>query len=241
MSTAFTNLQAVPLDSALPAQNTGTAGKALVSTGTSGQWNTILSMIGPGPGQTLGSAVANAILPTQAGAAGKILSTNGNGVLSWVTDTASSAGVTSITIDGTTYTGPVTITSVPSATTAGNVTGVVAITNGGTGATTAATALTNLGAAAANHAHNYAPTASPAFSGVPTAPTAAMGTNSNQLATTAFVQTAVDAFVLEPGGVGGIALQTTQTPPALGTWAFIGQIGDVGNTATGLYLYQRIE
>lgn len=40
-----------------------------------------------------------------------------------------------------------------SATTAGNVSGVVAVANGGTGATSAATARTNLGAAAASHAH----------------------------------------------------------------------------------------
>ena len=37
----------------------------------------------------------------------------------------------------------------------------------------------------------YAPLASPAFTGVPTAPTAAPGTNTTQLATTAFVNTAV--------------------------------------------------
>jgi hypothetical protein len=37
----------------------------------------------------------------------------------------------------------------------------------------------------------YAPLASPAFSGVPTAPTAAPGTNTTQVATTAFVETLV--------------------------------------------------
>lgn len=40
-----------------------------------------------------------------------------------------------------------------------------------------------------------APLASPEFTGVPTAPTAAQGTNSAQIATTAFVKTAVDAAV----------------------------------------------
>lgn len=44
--------------------------------------------------------------------------------------------------------------------TASNVTGTVAIANGGTGATSAAAALTNLGAAAATHTHNYAGSAS---------------------------------------------------------------------------------
>ena len=38
-----------------------------------------------------------------------------------------------------------------------------------------------------------APLASPAFTGTPTAPTAAAETNTTQVATTAFVKTAVDA------------------------------------------------
>ena len=51
--------------------------------------------------------------------------------------------------------------------------------------------------------------ASPTFTGVPAAPTAAAGTNTTQLATTAFVRTAVDAAVaLIPPGIptGGIIL-----------------------------------
>lgn len=41
--------------------------------------------------------------------------------------------------------------------------------------------------------NGYAPKASPAFTGAPTAPTAADGTNTTQIATTAFVQSAVTA------------------------------------------------
>ena len=41
----------------------------------------------------------------------------------------------------------------------------------------------------------YAPKASPAFTGVPTAPTAVLGTNNTQIATTAFVKTAIAALV----------------------------------------------
>jgi len=60
----------------------------------------------------------------------------------------------------------------------GNGTAVtLAVAGGGTGSTTAAGALTNLGAA---------PLASPTFTGVPAAPTAAAGTNTTQVATTAF-------------------------------------------------------
>lgn len=53
----------------------------------------------------------------------------------------------------------------------------LAVGSGGTGASTAAGARANL---------DVQPTGSPAFTGVPTAPTAALGTNTTQLATTAF-------------------------------------------------------
>ncbi len=74
-------------------------------------------------------------------------------------------------IDSTTY--------LTAAGTAANVSGVVAIANGGTAATTAAVALTNLGAA---------PIDSPTFTGVPLAPTPINTTNTTQIATTAFIQ-----------------------------------------------------
>jgi hypothetical protein len=49
-------------------------------------------------------------------------------------------------------------------------------------------------AAAGNHTHStLAPLASPAFTGVPTAPTAVVGTNTTQIATTAFVQASAPA------------------------------------------------
>ncbi|PBJ21165.1 hypothetical protein BSG18_32290 [Pseudomonas ogarae] len=60
------------------------------------------------------------------------------------------------------------------------------IGEGGTGATTREAALANLGGA---------PLASPALTGTPTAPTPAAGTNTAQLATTAFVRTALAALV----------------------------------------------
>jgi hypothetical protein len=61
----------------------------------------------------------------------------------------------------------------------------LSVANGGTGATTEAGALTNLGAA---------PIASPTFSGIPAAPTASAGTNTTQLATTAFVASALSGY-----------------------------------------------
>ena len=52
----------------------------------------------------------------------------------------------------------------------------------------------------------YAPKDSPAFTGVPTAPTAALGTNNTQIATTAFVKTAIAALV----GAAPAALDTLE-------------------------------
>jgi len=51
----------------------------------------------------------------------------------------------------------------------------------------------------------YAPTNSPTFTGVPAAPTAAPGTTSTQLATTAFVASAIS------GSVAGVASFNTRT------------------------------
>jgi hypothetical protein len=54
--------------------------------------------------------------------------------------------------------------------------------------------------ATATAASTYAPLASPALTGVPTAPTATAGTNTTQVATTAFVKTAVDNVVAAAPG-----------------------------------------
>lgn len=85
MSTAFTKLQVVPIDTALPTQGVGTAGKALISNGTNATWNTIIAMIGNGAGQTTASAALNAMLPPQAGNGGKVLQTNGSTAV-WTTE-----------------------------------------------------------------------------------------------------------------------------------------------------------
>ena len=58
-----------------------------------------------------------------------------------------------------------------------------------------------------------APTASPAFTGTPTAPTAAAGTNTTQIASTAFVQAAILAsaksLTATDQGSGVVALSLT--------------------------------
>ena len=65
--------------------------------------------------------------------------------------------------------------------------------------------------------NDYAPKASPSFSGTPTAPTANAGTNTTQIATTQFVQTALSGIAgamyfkgtIGTGGTAGTALPTS--------------------------------
>lgn len=63
-----------------------------------------------------------------------------------------------------------------------------------------------------------APLAGPEFTGIPKAPTAAAGTNTTQIATTAFVKTAVDAAV---GSVTQISYEVVQSLPASGSTGVI--------------------
>jgi hypothetical protein len=102
---------------------------------------------------------------------------------------------------------------------------------GGTAITTSATELnyvTGVTSGIQTQLNLKAPVASPAFTGVPTAPLAASGTNTSQLATTEFVQQeigSIDLSTLYP--VGSIYINATNsTNPAslfgFGTWVAFG-------------------
>lgn len=65
-----------------------------------------------------------------------------------------------------------------------------------------------------------APLASPAFTGTPTAPTATGGTNTTQLATTAFVQSALGSFSGLPSQTGNAGKYLT-TDGSIASWASV--------------------
>ena len=73
-----------------------------------------------------------------------------------------------------------------------------------------------------------APLASPALTGTPTAPTAASGTNTTQIATTAFVQSAVSGL-----GGGGASVTTSDAAPSSPSAGDLWYNTDAG----GLFLY----
>ena len=87
----------------------------------------------------------------------------------------------------------------------------------------------------ASAASTYAPLASPALTGVPTAPTAANGTNTTQVATTAFVLANGGAVTSVAGRTGAVTLSTADIS-GLGTMA-TATAADYSTTtvANGLY------
>lgn len=73
-----------------------------------------------------------------------------------------------------------------------------------------------------------APLVSPGFSGTPTAPTAASGTNTTQIATTEFVMSAIS-------GITGIDFQVVSSLPATGTTGTIYLVANGSSTTQNIY------
>lgn len=80
---------------------------------------------------------------------------------------------------------------------------------------------------------NKANLASPTFTGTPKAPTATAGTNTTQIATTAFVKTAVDDAI---GSITGLSFEVVQTLPSTGE---AGVIYLVPNSGSGTNTYDE--
>jgi hypothetical protein len=165
-------------------------------------------------------------------------------------------GVTSVsgtgTVNGITLTGTVTSTgsltlggTLSGVNLASQVTGTLPIANGGTGttSTTFANLTTNVtgtlpvanggtGVTTSTGTGSTVLSASPTFTGTPAAPTAANGTNTTQLATTAFVQNSIGAI---SAGVTSFSAGTTGLTPASSTSGAITLAGTlaVANGGTG--------
>ena len=152
-----------------------TAGDWMISNGTAWQKITNSSAVSSVAGKTGVVTLAGADITS-----GTVAVANGGTGATTLTGYIMGTGTTAMTASAT----------IPAA----NISGTVAIANGGTNATTASAALTNLGAAAI---------ASPTFTGTPAAPTATTGTNTTQLATTAFVNTAAGVHAIGDNYMGG--------------------------------------
>ena len=182
-----------------------------------------------GTGATTATGAVTNLLPTQTGNSGKFLTTNG-------TSTSWGAG------------GSGTVTSIAALTlgTAGADLGSSVANGTSTPVITLnvpTASASNRGALSAADwmAFNAkAPLASPTFTGTPAAPTATAGTNTTQLATTAFVTTAVAAAVPSQTGNSGKYLTTNGTTASWGTVGGSGTVtsvavagGTTGLTVTG--------
>jgi hypothetical protein len=181
------------------------------------------------------NVAVNVITPATATTLGGVIVPNSGGLSVDASGNLSVAAATGTSLGGVKQGAGVTIAA--DGTISANVTSVA----GRTGAVTLAVA----------DVSGAAPLAGPAFTGVPTAPTAAPGTNTTQLATTAFVQAAIGgasvtsfntrtgAVTLQASDVTGVGGALLASPAFTGTpTAPTAGVGDNSTTlATTNYVY----
>ena len=112
-----------------------------------------------------------------------------------------------------------------------NIEAVTGITMNGAAKEVGSGGVVDLGTVITSHQSlsSYAKKASPAFTGTPTAPTAAAGTNTTQVATTAFVKTAIDTALSGKIDLQFSFLQQLPATGVVGTFYFIpAAVGQTG-------------
>lgn len=194
-TTAFVNAEIA--NDAAPAAHVGATGTAhgVATTSVNGFMSSTdkSKLDGIASGATANAGTVTSVglsLPTEITVTGSPVTGSGTLTGAWASQTAKAFLAAPNGAKGTPSFRAIVASDIPTLNqnttgTAANVTGTVAIANGGTGATTAAAALTALGAASL---------AGPAFTGNPTAPTPAIFDNDTSLATTEFVQRALGNF-----------------------------------------------
>jgi hypothetical protein len=209
-SGTMTNVTGLPVSTGISGLGTGVATALAVNVGTAGAPVVNGGVLGTPSSGTLTNVTG---LPLSTGVTGTLPVANGGTGVTTSTGTGNNVLSNSPTLVtpvlGTPASG--TMTNVTGLPIDGGTTGTLPVARGGTGVTTS----TGTG--------NVVLSASPTFTGTPAAPTAALATNTTQLATTAFVQAVFQT--LYPVGSIYINAGVTTNPATLlgfGTWIAFG-------------------
>lgn len=163
---------------------------------------------------------------------------NVNGTAATITNKIAAVSVPTKTSDLTNDSGYITGADVPEGAAAST---TIPLMDG------TASAGTEMAFARGDHRHptdtSRAPLASPTFTGTPAAPTAAAGTNTTQLATTAFVQTALGGYLTTSDAASTYATKAEISTAYRykGSVASVSDLPSTGNTVGDVYDVQATD